>query len=113
MRTHHTHAGRAPLAAATLMLAVACGGAKHQAADSTATAAAADTSSRLAPPVGSSKPAMDSGVAKGNETIDSLKKSGETPASGIAKGVQPAAHASTNDSSPKAHELHAKPTNVP
>jgi hypothetical protein len=56
---------------------------------------------------------MDSGFAAGQKTLDSLKQAGETPASGIAKGVQPAAHASTNDSSPKAHELHAKPTNVP
>ena len=92
-----------------LVLAAACGRGANQSADS---AAPADTS-RLAPPVGSDKAAMDSGVAKGNATIDSLKASGETPASGIAKGIQPAAHASDNDSSAKAHSLKVKPTNVP
>ena len=93
---------------ALAIAAAACGSNKNQPTDS----AAADTA-RLAPPVGSAKPAMDSAVAKGNERIDSLKQKGETPASGIAKGIQPAAHASANDSSAKAHELHAKPTNVP
>jgi len=76
------------------------------------TTMAADTT-RLAPPVGSEKPVMDSAVAAGNARIDSLKQAGETPASGIAKGIQPAAHASNNDSSPGAHSLKVKPTNVP
>ena len=109
MRTYLGHAGRATLAAALLAIAAACGRSANQSADS---AAPADTN-RLAPPVGSQKPAMDSAVSAGKATIDSLKQSGETPASGIAKGIQPAARASANDSSAKAHELHAKPTNVP
>ena len=95
--------------AAALLLAAACGRGANQSADS---AAPAD-STALGPPVGSAKPAMDSGFAAGQKTLDSLNKAGETPASGIAKGIQPAAHASSNDSSPKAHELHVKPTNVP
>ena len=111
MRTHLSLVCRATVAAAFLGLA-ACGGGEKQARDSAAAAATTDTT-RLAPPVGSEKPAMDSAVAKGNATIDSLKGSGETPASGIAKGIQPAGHASNNDSSAKAHTLKAKPTNVP
>jgi hypothetical protein len=111
MRTHLTVVSRVAVAAAFVGLA-ACGGGEKRASDSAAATAAAD-SSRLAPPVGSEKPAMDSAVANGKATIDSLKQAGETPATGIAKGIQPAAHASDNDSSAKAHTLKAKPTNVP
>ncbi len=99
---------RAALAAALLALA-ACGRSQNQSADS---AAPADTN-RLGPPVGSAKPTMDSGFNAGQQRLDSLKQAGETPATGIAKGIQPAAHASANDSSQGAHSLKAKPTNVP
>jgi hypothetical protein len=37
----------------------------------------------------------------------------DTPATGIAKGLQPAVHAANNASSPKAHSLKVEPTNVP
>lgn len=100
------HAARAAVAAT--LLAAACGRGADQAADSST----GDTT-RLAPPVGSEKPAMDSAMAAGHATIDSLQQAGETPASGIAKGIQPAARASANDKSADTNRLQAKPTNVP
>ena len=100
MSTRHV-AARALLAAALL---AACGRGENQAADS---AAPAD-SNRLAPPVGSQQPMMDSAVAAGNARIDSLKAAGETPASGIAKGIQPAVRASANDSSADTNRLRAR-----
>lgn len=105
-------ARRAVAAVTALALAVACGRGTNAANDSAAAATPVD-SAALAPPVGSEKPMMDSAFAAGQQTLDSLKAAGETPASGIAKGIQPAAAASANDSSAKAHKLHAKPTNVP
>jgi ABC-type glycerol-3-phosphate transport system substrate-binding protein len=111
MDTRPANVARVALVAAALALA-ACGRGRATATD-TAAGTLADTTTRLAPPVGSEHATMDSAVAKGNERIDSLKRHGETPASGIAKGIQPAAHASKNDSSTRAHKLHVKPTNVP
>jgi hypothetical protein len=102
--------------AALIAALAACRGGARQSND-TATAPAAVASpadsNPLGPPVGSEKPTMDSAVEAGNKRIDSLKQAGETPASGIAKGIQPAAHASANDSSKGAHSLKVKPTNVP
>lgn len=95
--------------AAALLVAVACGRGKNQSADS---AAPAD-STALGPGVGDAKPQMHDGFVAGQKTLDSLKAAGETPASGIAKGIQPAIHAANNDSSAKAHTLKTKPTNVP
>ena len=121
MTTHIRLLAPRPIAVATALLLAACGRGDggNQAADSpaaaspTTTAATAADSATLAPPVGSQKPIMDSAIARGNATIDSLKAAGETPASGIAKGIQPAVHAANNDSSPRAHSLKVKPTNVP
>jgi hypothetical protein len=64
---------RAALPALGVVLLTACGGSGDTEADSTADIA----------PVGSYQNAADSALQAGSNTIDSLKRAGQTPASGL------------------------------
>ena len=74
----------ASTAAAALVAAAACGrGANQSAVRNGADTTSADKSVVGAAPVGSMKPQMDSALAQGRKTIDSLHAAGVTSKNGI------------------------------
>lgn len=99
----------AALAVAAFALA-ACGRGANQSADRNGADTGSADRSALGAPVGSNKPAMDSGFAAGQQRLDSLQAAGVRPDNGLDSAAQKVRTSTSNEPNADTSRLNNRAT---